>query len=166
MDCHCQTCSRLSQPQASHEVACCLALLAIHQLFELPVECRDLLSLQPPSALVRIAGIDGCRKTIEGRDAVLAVAKHLVLRTPDKADFRAVAVDAAAVLVAELPAVHQNQYVLFTARLAQTSKVPASSCCLLSQSLPHRQVLRPGLLEAAFIQCSPCVAMQFCCQQA
>ena len=87
---------------------------------------------------------------MEGRDAVLAVAKHLVLRTPDKADFRAVAVDAAAELVAELPAAHQNQYVLFTARLAQTSKVPACS----------------GLLEAASIQCSPRVAMQCCCQRA
>ena len=67
---------------------------------------------------------------------MLAVAKHLVLRSPDKADFRAVAVDAAAVLVAELPAEHQCQYVLFTARLTQTSKVPAHLCYLPSHSLP------------------------------
>ena len=97
---------------------------------------------------------------------MLAVAKHLVLRTPDKADFRAVAVDAAAVLVAELPAVHQNQYVLFTARLAQTSKVPTCCCCQLSQSMPHLEVVGPGPLESAFIECSPRVAKHCCCQRA
>ena len=52
-----------------------------------------------------------------------ALARHTVLKAPDKADFRALAAAAAADLVAQLPTAHQHMFVGFIARLARTPKV-------------------------------------------
>lgn len=63
------------------------------------------------------------RHSSESWEAVGALARHVVLKAPDKADYRAVATEAAAILVLQLPAVNQHQFVLFAARLARTPKV-------------------------------------------
>ena len=60
---------------------------------------------------------------MEARDAVGALARHVVLKVPDKADFRALAASAAAELVAELPTAHQHTFVVFITRLSRTPKV-------------------------------------------
>ena len=49
----------------------------------------------------------------------------MVLKAPDKADYRATATEAAVDLITELPAMNQHQFVLFAARLARTPKVIA-----------------------------------------
>lgn len=79
------------------------------------------------------------RHSSESLEAVGALARHVVLKAPDKADYRAVATEAAVKLVMQLPAVNQHHFVLFAARLARTPKVCAwdgingcrslASCC-------------------------------------
>ncbi|KAL3140652.1 hypothetical protein ABBQ32_005218 [Trebouxia sp. C0010 RCD-2024] len=66
---------------------------------------------------------DVSRHSSENWEAVGALARHVVLKAPDKAEYRAVATEAAASLVVQLPAVNQHQFVLFAARLARTPKV-------------------------------------------
>lgn len=65
------------------------------------------------------------RHSSESWEAVGALARHVVLKAPDKANYRAVATEAAVELVTELPAMNQHQFVLFAARLARTPKVTA-----------------------------------------
>lgn len=62
-------------------------------------------------------------RTYDATEAVGALARHLVLKVPDKADFRALAVDSAVALIAALPSTHQQQFVIFAARLSKTPKV-------------------------------------------
>lgn len=69
------------------------------------------------------------RHSSESWEAVGALARHVILKTPDKADFRMAASDAAVTLMAQLPVMHQHQFVLFTARLARTPKVGPTSTC-------------------------------------
>lgn len=63
------------------------------------------------------------RHSSEIWEAVGALARHIILKTPDKADQRAIATDAAASIMMQLPVMHQHQFVLFIARLARTPKV-------------------------------------------
>ena len=63
------------------------------------------------------------RHSSETWEAVGALARHIILKTPDKADQRVIACDAAASIMVQLPVMHQHQFVLFTARLARTPKV-------------------------------------------
>ena len=65
------------------------------------------------------------RHSSESWEAVGALARHVVLKVPDKADYRAIATEAAVDLTTELPAMNQHQFVLFAARLARTPKVTA-----------------------------------------
>jgi hypothetical protein len=74
---------------------------------------------------------------------VAALARHVVLKAPDKADFRSLAAAAAVVLVAELPTAHQHAFMVFTARLSRASKARptcarscAASTCADSQTWP------------------------------
>jgi len=64
-----------------------------------------------------------CRHSSESWEAVGALARHVVLKAPDKADYRAVATEAAVTLMCQLPTLNQHQFVLFAARLARTPKV-------------------------------------------
>jgi hypothetical protein len=69
---------------------------------------------------------------VEARDAVGALARHMVLKVPDKADFRALAAQGAAELVAELPTAHQHTFVVFITRLSRTPKAsPGAQGCKL-----------------------------------
>lgn len=63
------------------------------------------------------------RHSSESWEAVGAVARHVILKTPDKADQRTIAADATASIISQLPVMHQHQFVLFVARLAHTPKV-------------------------------------------
>ena len=68
-----------------------------------------------------------CRHSSESWEAVGALARHVVLKAPDKADHRAVATEAAVALMSHLPTMSQHQFVLFAARLARTPKVGTQS---------------------------------------
>jgi len=57
------------------------------------------------------------------REAVAALARYVVLKAPDKADFRSLAVDCAIKLTADLPISVRNSFVVFAARLSRTAKV-------------------------------------------
>lgn len=57
------------------------------------------------------------------KEAVAALARYVVLKTPDKADFRSLAVDCAIKLIADLPTADRNRFVVFVARLSRTAKV-------------------------------------------
>lgn len=65
------------------------------------------------------------RHSSECWEAVGALARHVILKAPDKADYRAVATEAAVNLMTQLPAMNQHQFVLFAARLGCTPKVTA-----------------------------------------
>ncbi len=52
-----------------------------------------------------------------------ALARYVVLKAPDKADYRSAAVDCAIQLMADLPITDRNNFVTFTARLSRTAKV-------------------------------------------
>ncbi len=52
-----------------------------------------------------------------------ALARHAVLRAPDKADSRAAAVEGAVALALVLDPPEQQQFVGFVARLSRTPKV-------------------------------------------
>ena len=89
---------------------------------------------------------------MEARDAVAALARHVVLKVPDKADFRGLAAAAAAELVAELPTAHQHAFVVFAARLSRSTKArcplkpltlaaAVSSCELAQHTRPCEQRL-------------------------
>ncbi|KAL0028583.1 hypothetical protein WJX79_003483 [Trebouxia sp. C0005] len=67
--------------------------------------------------------VDVARHSSETWEAVGALARHVVLKAPDKADYRAVATEAAVALMSQLPVMAQHQFVLFAARLARTAKV-------------------------------------------
>lgn len=64
-----------------------------------------------------------CREHPAAHEAVAALARHIVMKAPDKADFRALAADAAVGLIKELPAPAQSGYCAFLARLSRTPKV-------------------------------------------
>lgn len=64
-----------------------------------------------------------CRRNPEIQDAVAALARHLCLRAPDKADNRAAAVKAAAELVVELPQWEQELFVGFVFGLSRSKQV-------------------------------------------
>ncbi|EIE24970.1 hypothetical protein COCSUDRAFT_83663 [Coccomyxa subellipsoidea C-169] len=59
---------------------------------------------------------------LECREAVAALARYVVLKAPDKADFRSLAVDCAMQLTAELPMTDRTNFVVFAARLSRTAK--------------------------------------------
>ncbi len=52
-----------------------------------------------------------------------ALARYVVLKAPDKAEYRSCAVDCAMQLMADLPTTDRNKFVIFTARLSRTAKV-------------------------------------------
>lgn len=52
-----------------------------------------------------------------------ALARHVLLKAPDKAEFRASAVDGAVALALVLDSAEQQQLVAFVARLSRTPKV-------------------------------------------
>ena len=60
---------------------------------------------------------------MESREAVAGLARHVVLKAPDKAEFRAAAAESAVTLMQALPTANQHQFVLFAARLSRTAKV-------------------------------------------
>lgn len=74
-----------------------------------------------------------CRHSSESWEAVGALARHIILKTPDKADLRLIATDAAASVMSQLPIMHQHQFVLFIARLARTPKVCSFCSCNVCQ---------------------------------
>jgi hypothetical protein len=58
----------------------------------------------------------------ECKEAVAALARYVVLKAPDKADFRALAADCAVGLARALPAPERARFVVFAARLSRTAK--------------------------------------------
>lgn len=64
-----------------------------------------------------------CRRAPECREAVAALARHVLLKAPDRAEPRAAAVEAAVSLVGALGAAEHQQMVVFMARLSRTPKV-------------------------------------------
>lgn len=60
---------------------------------------------------------------LECREAVAALARYVVLKAPDKADFRSLAVECAMQLTADLPMADRTNFVVFAARLSRTAKV-------------------------------------------
>ena len=64
-----------------------------------------------------------CREHPAAHDSVAALARHIVMKAPDKADFRSLAADAAVGFIKELPAAAQSGYCAFLARLSRTPKV-------------------------------------------
>lgn len=64
-----------------------------------------------------------CREHPAAHEAVAALARHIVMKAPDKADFRSLAADAAVGFIKELPAAAQSGYCAFLARLSRTPKV-------------------------------------------
>ena len=57
------------------------------------------------------------------RDAVAALARHIIIKAPDKADFRSLGADTAVGFVKELPAAVQTDFCVFLTRLSRTPKV-------------------------------------------
>ena len=121
----------------------------LHNHFSAVLEAKRML---PSSEVARLHAMRQksllCRQSSETWEAVGALARHVVLKAPDKADYRAVATEAAVTLMSQLPTINQHQFVLFAARLARTPKVaPAylhaqrSPSCMLvlpaSTSTPH-----------------------------
>lgn len=64
-----------------------------------------------------------CSYVYESKDAILAVAKHIVLKAPDKADFRTTAAEAAVQLIQKLPAQEKYAFLIFAACLSRSAKV-------------------------------------------
>ena len=64
-----------------------------------------------------------CRHSTESWEAVGALARHVVLKAPDKAEYRTIATEAGVALMMQLPIDNQHHFVLFAARLARTPKV-------------------------------------------
>lgn len=64
-----------------------------------------------------------CSYAPQSKDAVLALAKHVVLKAPDRAEHRAIAADAAVQLTQMLPAQDQYAFVVFAACLSRSAKV-------------------------------------------
>ncbi len=67
------------------------------------------------------------RRSSESADALAALARHVVLKAPDRAEARALAVAAAVALVALLQAPARGRFVTFVARLSRTPKASALS---------------------------------------
>lgn len=59
----------------------------------------------------------------------VALARYVLLKCPDKADFRGRAVDCAVKLTAGLPLLDRNDFVIFAARLSRTAKAGPSAIC-------------------------------------
>ena len=91
------------------------------------------------------------RHSSETWEAVGALARHIILKTPDKADQRVIATDAAASIMAQLPDMHQHQFVLFIARLARTPKVRE---CYITHNIQHMRavICRLSLMMYAWQQ--------------
>ena len=68
-----------------------------------------------------------------------ALARYVLLKCPDKADFRSRAVECAVKLTSSLPQRDRNDFVIFTARLSRTAKVCTSQRCAIV--LPQQDVL-------------------------
>ena len=66
-----------------------------------------------------------CRRSAESADALAALARHVVLKAPDRAEARALAVAAAVPLVMLLQAPARGRFVAFVARLSRTPRVRA-----------------------------------------
>lgn len=75
--------------------------------------------------------------------AVAAVVRHIVIRAPDKADFRATAADSAMALLAHLAPAAQREFCVFVIRLSRTPKVSAHKICKAA-----RQWQRPHTILA------------------
>lgn len=88
-------------------------------------------------------------------EAVGALARHIILKAPDKADQRVIATDAAASIMVQLPVMHQHQFVLFIARLARTPKVRE---CYITLNIQHVRAVtcRLSLMMYARHQLSVC----------
>lgn len=67
-----------------------------------------------------------CSQVPESKAAVLALAKHISLKTPDKAEFRATAANAAIALLRQLSSPEQYNFVVFTASLSRSAKVASN----------------------------------------
>ena len=74
-------------------------------------------------SIIIISGVLACREVADCREAVAALARHLLLKAPDKADFRAIASQAATRLIHLLSPVDQHQFVVFAACLSRSAKV-------------------------------------------
>lgn len=68
----------------------------------------------------------GRRECPKVQCAVAAAVRHIVIRAPDKAEFRATAVDSAMALLANLPPDFHRDFCVFVIRLSRTPK--ASIC--------------------------------------
>ena len=64
-----------------------------------------------------------CSKAFESREAISALAKHVILKAPDKADSRSIAINSAVTIVRMLPAEDQYQLMVFAACLSRSAKV-------------------------------------------
>ncbi len=58
-----------------------------------------------------------------------ALARYVLLKCPDKADFRSRAVECAVKLTSGLPQRDRNDFVIFAARLSRTAKANLSPRC-------------------------------------
>ena len=79
-------------------------------------------------------GPDHCSINEGCRGAVAALARYVLLKCPDKADFRGRAVDCAIKLTAGMPLRDRNDFVIFATRLSRTAKVCAGYLLPLSQT--------------------------------
>ena len=70
-----------------------------------------------------------CCSISEGcKEAVAALARYVLLKCPDKADFRSRAVECAVKLTTGLPQRARNDFVIFAAHLSRTAKASVSCC--------------------------------------
>ena len=84
-----------------------------------------------------------CREHPAAHEAVAALARHIVMKSPDKADFRSLAADAAVGFIKELPAAAQSGYCAFLARLSRTPKVHQHAIAIPCPPHPTNPSARP-----------------------
>lgn len=93
--------------------------------------CVSKITALPVALILQVHGLH--RDCPIARDAVKALVRHVLLKAPDKADARHVAICTAVRLAVEMQSCDQHDLVVFTLRLSRTSKVctlPTSSSLL------------------------------------
>ena len=128
-------CSVLMHACLRHHHGICSVHMSL--VIDFTCHCRPSCSSAAFSPAALQPGCMACRHSSETWEAVGALSRHVVLKTPDKADFRAVATDASVALVSNLPVISQHQFVLFAARLSRTPKVRLQMCSRVKQIKCH-----------------------------
>ncbi|KAK9842050.1 hypothetical protein WJX81_006195 [Elliptochloris bilobata] len=115
------------------------------------VDCRA-----GPAIRARILAFAGeaLRRDADSADALAALARHVVLKAPDRAEARALAATAAVSLVALLQAPGRGRFVAFVARLSRTPKVAQRLLAVelapaLLQALPNPYDAASAIAPAA-----------------